>query len=369
MATRILARSFLEEQKTEEYRQETDESKASDVKQIEESIKQVQQRVLEKLKKKKAYTTDRDTSIFVGLYPAKLMPKDADEATDFQMKLIQYLLTTSEQQLKDPQYSHKYQHPFELKGWKVGATQPKVQATNGLQKPFLGPIFSHQVYRQESDSDKINLRNTLIGQLMPQAECEFAFHFKKVLPARAANQEPYTREQVAECIGEVIPAMELVGSRIEDISFGSGSKAVDVSGKEFFLKIADCGSHLALLLGPHTIQNPSLEDLENLYASKVEFNMNEDEEIIHGQGNNVYEGQINASSTVGPLDTTTWAVNEITAHVSEGGRGMEVSAGTLISSGTMTGKSRQIDNGDRIVASFTNVPTYNKMTVQVSADF
>ncbi len=373
MATRILTRPHLQEQKTSEYRHETDDSKSGDLKQIEQSIKQVQQRVLDKLKKRKAYSTDRDSSVFIALYPARLLPNDAREATEFQTKVIETLLQASEQQSTDPEYSHKYRYAFELHGWKVGATQPSVQAKNRLEKPFLGPIFKHQVYRQTSDTDRINLSNSMIGQLMPQAECEFVFRFKRALAARQPNQEPYTREQVAECIGEVIPAMELVGSRIEDIGLGSAavgsSKVVDVSDKEFFLRIADCGSHLALLLGPHSIENPTLDDLDSLHAARVEFNMNEDEEVIHGRGNNVYEGQINASSVIGPLDTKTWAINEITAHVSEGGRGQDVPAGMVISSGTMTGKSRPIDNGDQIVASFTGVPTFDGMTVRVCAEF
>jgi 2-keto-4-pentenoate hydratase len=360
IAMRILSRPFLEEQKTEEYRNELSSQKSSQAKELESKIIEEQKLKADRLKKgKNAFSSERDTTVYVRLFPTKLLPADEHEAVLFQRELIKTLLAVSEQQQKDPEFSRKYKHTIALKGWKVGASQPKVQSTLGLEKPFVGPIFNHQVYSQKDSHTAIQLRNTIIGQISPNAECEFAFVFKKALPAREPGSEPYTREQVAEAIGSVVPAMEIVGSRIEDVGDQS---------KEFFLRIADCGAHVALLLGSQSIENPTLEDLENLAHSKVVFSMNEDEQVIHGQGNYVYNGQVHKGSDVGPLDTTTWAVNDITAPESDSGRGMSIDVGTIISSGTMTGKSRPIDYGDHISATFSSVPSIST-TVGVSAQF
>ena len=94
----------------------------------------------------------------------------------------------------------------EMVGHKVGCTTPVMQAFVGINHPATGRVFDHSVMHGHGKVSR--KRFVKIG-----IECEVAVRLAKDLLPRA---EPYTREQVAEAVGEVMVGMELVDERYQD---------------------------------------------------------------------------------------------------------------------------------------------------------
>ncbi|MEK0430032.1 MAG: hypothetical protein RL001_2559 [Pseudomonadota bacterium] len=91
-------------------------------------------------------------------------------------------------------------------GHKIGCTTPVMQAFVGINHPATGRVFDHTVMHGHG---KVSRKHFVkIG-----IECEVAVRLAKDLLPRA---EPYTRESVAEAVGEVMVGMELVDERYTD---------------------------------------------------------------------------------------------------------------------------------------------------------
>jgi 2-keto-4-pentenoate hydratase len=164
----------------------------------------------------------------------------------------------------------------------------------------------------------------------PMAECEFVFTFKKDLPAR---DEPYSREEIIDAISHAQAAVELVANRIENIENNGG----------IYTKVADCGSHYALIVND---KQKITENFDQFWNKEIVLRLNDDI-VTKALGNYVYNGRADPSDHTGPLDTTIWAVNELTSKF-----GVGIHAGHVISSGTCTGKTDPLEKDDELVADF-----------------
>lgn len=133
----------------------------------------------------------RLSGIPIGPLPADLAPKDMTECYAIQSALNVMLTAAGHGQVV---------------GHKIGCTTPVMQAFVNINHPATGRIFDSTVMRGHG---KVSRKSFIkIG-----IECEVAVRLVKDLPPRT---ETYTREQVAEAVGDVMVGMELVDERYTD---------------------------------------------------------------------------------------------------------------------------------------------------------
>ena len=91
-------------------------------------------------------------------------------------------------------------------GYKIGATNPLVQARFGVDAPFSGRLFAEFVGQSPLfvPADRVNFHTI---------EPEFDFVMGRSLAPRAA---PYTREELRAAVASVHPAIEAPDSRYAD---------------------------------------------------------------------------------------------------------------------------------------------------------
>lgn len=181
-------------------------------------------------------------------------------------------------------------------GWKIGATSAEALRMLALDDPFYGPVFSPLVMRSPAEpaAAKYSMR---------AIECEFAFRLGDDLPARG---RPYSREEVAEAIQSLIPAIELIDTRYDSFTNYGG-----------IALIADCGANGGLVLGEELTDWRRID----LPAHRVALNVDA-ERKAEGTGKIVLGS---------PLEALFWLVGERVE------RGAGLRAGEVITTGTCTG--------------------------------
>ncbi|MBO38303.1 MAG: hydratase [Rhodospirillaceae bacterium] len=104
-------------------------------------------------------------------------------------------------------------------GWKVAATNEKTQAMLGISKPFAGLLPNTALSLSPIDIPAGTFVN-------PALEGEFAVLLGSDLPK---TTEPYDAESAMEAVVAVIPAIEIVDSRIGDRK-AAGEKTLIAAG-------------------------------------------------------------------------------------------------------------------------------------------
>lgn len=201
--------------------------------------------------------------------------------------------------------------PMPRFGWKVGATSEAAQRSLNADGPVSAPM--HTPFCYESPATV----NVFPGQ-SASVECEFAFRFRRDLPAR---REDYSLEEVLEAVGGVLPAIEVVGGRFEDGLSGIGQLRL----------IADMSAHMAFIYGPERSDWRALDAKTHrvsLYRNAVL--------VRHGIGSNALGD---------PLLVLLWTAN----HLSR--RGESIEAGQVVTTGTCTGIT-PVASADHFVADF-----------------
>ncbi len=195
-------------------------------------------------------------------------------------------------------------------GFKVGATSARAQAFLDVEGPFAGSVLSSDMH----DSPAALSAGRFCFRLI---EPEFALRLGRDLPPR---DTPYAREEVADAIDSLHPAIEVVTSGLQDWH-RQGAPSL----------VADNGVDGALILGPPRRDWRDF-DLPN---HPVTLTVNG---TVVGRG-------VGANALGDPLIALTWLVN----HQASRGRG--VKSGEVVSTGVVT-EFLELDAGDEAVADF-----------------
>jgi 2-keto-4-pentenoate hydratase len=182
-------------------------------------------------------------------------------------------------------------------GYKVALTSTVMQQMLRFGSPFAGPLHANLIY-----ADGAQLDHAQYGRLC--IECELAAVLGKTLLAANA---PYSREQVADAVDTIAPALELVDDRNADYK--------TISPLVLTL-IADNAWNAGIVVGP-ALRNWRHLDLANLHG------------VVKINGETAGEGY--GRDVLGhPLEALRWLVNTIAAQGKDIRKDMVVMTGTMI---------------------------------------
>jgi len=201
-------------------------------------------------------------------------------------------------------------HGGRVIGSKLGATNRATLEKLGLQRPFVGPVFSAFTHTSPA-----SLRRDAF--LLCVLEAEVAVRFARSVDGRAG---PPSREALADAIEALFPVIEIADSRL------AGFPVVPPAAIT-----ADLGFSGALVTGAAS------EDWRRYDLAGVAV-------TLQVNGNVVREGA--GAAVLGhPLDALAEYVAEL------GRNGGQVAAGDLVSTGTWT-QPYMGQRGDRVLADF-----------------
>jgi 2-keto-4-pentenoate hydratase len=195
-----------------------------------------------------------------------------------------------------------------LIGHKIACTNVTAQQQLSVDGPFRGRLLSHFCYDSPAHLDTNDF-------FMRVIEAEFGFRM-----ARDLTPAPHTRDEIADAIEGVIPAIEIVDSRFDDwTTIGAASLTADNACNAAWVKGA-------LLTKWREI---------DLAAQLVRV-------IVNGR----VEREGSGANVLGhPLNAMEWLVNSLAA----GGLGLK--AGEYVTTGVTT-VVYMAERGDHITADF-----------------
>lgn len=195
-------------------------------------------------------------------------------------------------------------------GKKIGLTSKVMQNMLGVNRPDYGHILNDMIYKEE---EIIKLSN----YISPKVEFEIAFILKKEIASESVNVN-----NILESIDYVVPAIEIIDSRISDWKI------------KFEDTVADNGSSAAVILGKNKMKLDNL-DLVNLKAEIYKFN----EKIDEGYGSAVLGN---------PLEAIVWLAKSLHEY------DIKLNEGEIILSGALT-KALEVSEGDEFTAKFEHL--------------
>jgi len=194
-----------------------------------------------------------------------------------------------------------------VKGLKIGLTSKAMQEMLNVHTPDYGFILDSMVYEE-------NVQISPTQFIQPKVEFEIAFFLKKDL--KGPN---VTAEDVLNATDYVVPAIEIIDSRIADWKI------------QFEDTIADNGSSAGTILGSHRTK------LNELDLVDVVMNAYKNGELIDtAKGSAVLDNPINA---------VVWLANEVAKY------GITLEAGMFVLSGALSA-AVSFEKRDKFTADF-----------------
>jgi 2-keto-4-pentenoate hydratase len=202
-------------------------------------------------------------------------------------------------------------------GWKVGAAVRAVQILEGHDGPITGRLLASRIFASPAQVPAAMFDGYKI-------ECEFAFRFRRDVPARA---RAYTRPEVLPLL-VFHPGLELAGTRY----------ATGTGGRKFTTRdaIADNGT------GGGYVVAEGIEDWQGIDFEHMPI----DARIDDGDPIEVYTGELRRD----PVDILVETINGLA------GRGIGLAAGDLLSTGSLT-MPTPLHRGQTYVARFGDLQT------------
>ena len=197
-----------------------------------------------------------------------------------------------------------------ITGYKIALTTPVMQRMVGFGAPCSGAVFESGVHHSPA-----SVRSGDFVRL--GAECEVAVRLRSDLSASGA---PYTRERVAEAVGALMPAFELVDDR-----------GADYSDLYFLGVAADNAWNAGVVLGQERADWQAM-DLGEAHGAMT----------INGEP----AGEGYGRDVLGhPLDALAWLADTLA------GRGKELRAGMLVMTGSIV-STKFLNPGDEAAFTF-----------------
>ncbi|KOF10575.1 2-keto-4-pentenoate hydratase [Planococcus glaciei] len=195
-------------------------------------------------------------------------------------------------------------------GKKIGATSKAIQSMFGVDQPDYGHLFDTMMY---TDGDTVPLEELL----QPKVECEIAFVLKKDI--KGPNITPL---DVIEATDYIVPAIEIIDSRIEDWKI------------RFEDTVSDNGSSALVVMGTKPTK------LEGLDLSSLGMNVYQNGKYL--------ESATGAAVLGNPITAIAWLANALSAY------DVSLLAGEIVLTGAFTA-ALPIQDGDTFTAEFAHI--------------
>ncbi|MFG6117997.1 2-keto-4-pentenoate hydratase [Thalassobacillus sp. B23F22_16] len=199
-----------------------------------------------------------------------------------------------------------------MKGKKIGLTSKAMQTMLGVDRPDYGHILDEMVFSEEApiDADRF---------IAPKVEFEIAFVLKDSLKGPGV-----TLDDVKQAIDYVIPAAEIIDSRIKDWKI------------KFEDTVADNGSSAGVVFGK------GKKRLEELDLPNVEMSVYQNGSFLDNAKGSAVLGN--------PLEAVVWLANAL------GEYDITLHTGECILAGALA-KAVPVQNGDAFQAEFEGLGT------------
>ncbi|MDA3129598.1 2-keto-4-pentenoate hydratase [Aliibacillus thermotolerans] len=219
-----------------------------------------------------------------------------DEAYQIQLGVIDY----------------KLENGAKVVGKKIGLTSKAMQEMLGVNIPDYGHLLDYMIYREK---EAISLEPFI----QPKVEFEIGFVLKDKLQGPGV-----TTEDVIKATDYVVPAIEIIDSRIHDWKF------------KFEDTVADNGSSAGAILGKNK------KELSDISLPEVKMSLYKNDEFIESAYGSAVMGN--------PMEAVAWLANEV------GHYDISLNPGEIILSGALS-KAMSIEPGDHFKADFENLGT------------
>ncbi|WP_226036061.1 2-keto-4-pentenoate hydratase [Aquibacillus saliphilus] len=219
-----------------------------------------------------------------------------DEAYQIQLDIIDY----------------RKKNGAKVVGKKIGLTSKAMQDMLGVSTPDYGHLLDSMMYREDTAI-------SLDQFIQPKIEFEIGFVLKEKLKGPGV-----TIEDVIKATDYVVPAVEIIDSRIRDWKI------------KFEDTVADNGSSAGAIIGKDSKQ------LSEIDLPEVKMSLYKNDQSIDTAYGSAVMGN--------PVEAVAWLANEVGAY------DISLDAGEVILAGALS-KAIPIEDGDHFKAVFENLGT------------
>ncbi|WP_156290619.1 2-keto-4-pentenoate hydratase [Oceanobacillus salinisoli] len=219
-----------------------------------------------------------------------------DEAYQIQLDMIDY----------------KKRNGAKVVGKKIGLTSKAMQDMLGVSIPDYGHLLDNMIYREETAI-------SLDEFIQPKVEFEIGFVLKEKLQGPGV-----TIEDVVKATDYVVPAVEIIDSRIRDWKI------------KFEDTVADNGSSAGAIIGKDS------KPLSEIALPEVKMSLYRNEAFIDSAYGSAVMGN--------PIEAVAWLANEVGTY------DISLNPGEIILAGALS-KALPIEGGDTFKAEFENLGT------------